>query len=174
MSSEMSHDYSRIPAKLPKRAARLVVKEPQGQFRVETSSPNISSNLPNKRDSRDSLVCTSAVKSASKILCMKIGPIQSGYRCNVAPLGKQILLCIPIFLNNQQSFKQSKTGQGRQYATCGTHLAILNLVPDSVKYANRETKAFTIVPASAHESTKTFAPTSLRLAVWTVSGKSYL
>ena len=39
-------------------------------------------------------------------------------------------------------------------------MAISNLVPDSIKYVNRETKTFTTVPASAHESTKTVAPTS--------------
>ena len=64
-----------------------------------------------------------------------------------------------IFINDQQSFKQGKTGRGRQNATCGTHLAISNLVSDSVKYVNRETNTFTTVTASAHEATKTVAPT---------------
>ena len=61
---------------------------------------------------------------------------------------------------HQQSFKQSKTGQDRKNATCGTHLAISNLVSDSVKYVDRETNIFTTVPAFAHESTKTVGPTS--------------
>ena len=60
----------------------------KGQFRVGPSSPNISSNLPNKRDSRDNLVCIPAVTSASKILCLETGSIQSGYRCNAASVGK--------------------------------------------------------------------------------------
>ena len=76
-------------------------------------------------------------------------------------MGKQIPLCIPTFVNDQQSFKQSKTGQGRQNATCGqSHWAISNLVSDSVKYVNREINTFTTAPVSAHESTKTVAPTS--------------
>ena len=79
-------------------------------------------------------------------------------QCNI--LGEEIPLCIPTFLNDQQSFKQSKTGQGRQNATCGTHLAISNLVSDSVKHVNRETNTFTTVPVSAHESAKIVAPTS--------------
>ena len=75
-TEEWDHDYSRISAKLPKRGGRLEVKEPQEQFRVETSSPNNSSNLPNKKDSRDRPVCISAVTSASKIFCLETGPIQ--------------------------------------------------------------------------------------------------
>ena len=154
---DWNHDYSRISATLPKCGGRLAVKEPQGHFRVETSSPNISSNLPNKRDSRDRFVCMWAVTSVSKLFCLETRPIQSGFRCNVTSLGKQIPLCIPTFLNDQQSFKQSKTEQGKQNATCGTHLAISNLVSDSVKYFSRETSTFTTVPVSAHESTKTVA-----------------
>ena len=75
---EWDHDYSGTSAKLPKRGARLAVKEPQGQFTVENSSPNISSNVPNKREARDRPVCISAVTSASKIFCLETGPIQSG------------------------------------------------------------------------------------------------
>ena len=118
---------------------------------METFSPNISSNLPNERDSRDRLVCISAVTSASKIFCLETEPIQSGYRCNATFLGKQIPLCSPTFLNDQQSFKQSKTGQGRRNATCGTHLSISDLVSDSVKNVNRETNTFTAIPVSAYQ-----------------------
>ena len=75
-------------------------------------------------------------------------------------LGKQILLYIPTFLNDQQSFKQSKTGQFRKNATSVTNLAISNLVSNSVKYVNKETNTFTAVPASPHKSRKTVAPTS--------------
>ena len=75
-------------------------------------------------------------------------------------LGKQIPLYIPTFLNDQQISEQSKAGQGRQNATCNIHLAISNLVCDTVKYVNRETNTFTPVTASAHETTKTVAPTS--------------
>ena len=71
-------------------------------------------------------------------------------------------LCIPTFLNDQQSFKQSKTGKGRQNTTRGTNLAISNLVSDSVKYVNRETNIFTTVPASTRESTKTVTPISVK------------
>ena len=39
-------------------------------------------------------------------------------------------------------------------------MAISNLVCDTVKYVNRETNTFTTVPTSAHEPTKTVAPTS--------------
>ena len=91
---------------------------------------------------------------------METGPIQSGCRCNATSFGKQISLYIPTFLNDQQSFKQGKTGQGRQNATCGTHLAISNLVSNSLKHVNRETNTFTTVPVSAHESTETVTPTS--------------
>ena len=79
---------------------------------------------------------------------------------NQLPFGKQISLYIPTFLNDQQSFKQGKTGQDRQNATCGTHLAISNLVSNSLKHVNRETNTFTTVPVSAHESTETVTPTS--------------
>ena len=50
---EWDYDYNRISAKLLKRGGRLTVKEPQGQFRVETFSSNTSSNFLNKRNSRD-------------------------------------------------------------------------------------------------------------------------
>ena len=70
-----------------------------------------------KRNSRYRLVCIPAVTSASKIFCLETRPIQSGYRCNATSLRKQIPLCIPTFLNYQQSFEQSKTGQGKQNAT---------------------------------------------------------
>ena len=57
-------------------------------------------------------------------------------------------------------------------------MAISNLVSDSVKYVNRETSTFATVPAFAHESTKKshllVINKTLRLAVWTVSGKGYL
>ena len=49
---EWDYDYSRISAKLLKRGGRLTVKEPQGQFRVETFSSNTSLNFLNKRNSR--------------------------------------------------------------------------------------------------------------------------
>ena len=75
-TEEWDHDYSRISAMLPKSGARLAVKEPQEQFRVETSSLNNSSNLSNKKDSRDKPVCISAVTSAPKIFCLETGPIQ--------------------------------------------------------------------------------------------------
>ena len=94
-NEEWDHDYSRIPANLPKCGGKLALKEPQGQFRVETSSPNISSNLPNKRDSRDRLVCISTVKSASKIFCLETGPIQSGPTQH--PWGSKYLYAFPPF-----------------------------------------------------------------------------
>ena len=142
---EWDYDYSRISTKLPKRGGRLAVKETQGQFRMETSSPNISSNFPNKRYSIDRPVCISVVTSASKIFSLETRPIQSGYRCNATSLGKQIPLCISTFLNYQQSFKQSKPRQSRKNATCGTHLAISNLASDSVIYVDRETNIFITV-----------------------------
>ena len=60
----------------------------------------------------------------------------------------------------KKSSKQSKTGQVRQNASCDTHLVISNLVSDTITYVNRETNTFTSVLASAHEPTKTVAPTS--------------
>ena len=155
---EWDHNYRKIPAKLPKCGGRLGVKEPRGHFRVETASQNIPSNLLNKKDSRDRLTCIPVVTAASKVLCLETRPIESGYRCNA--LGKQIPSYIPTFLNDQQISEQSKAGQGRQNATYNIHLAISNLVCDTVKYVNRETNTFTPVTASAHETTKTVAPTS--------------
>ena len=91
----------------------MAVKEPQEEFRVEKSTPNTLSDLSNKMYSSEKPVCILAVTSASKIFCLETGPRQPGYRCNVTSLGKQIPLCIPIFLNDKQSFMQGKMGQGR-------------------------------------------------------------
>ena len=149
---EWDHDYSGISAKLPKRGGRLVVKEPQGQFRVENFSPNISSNLPNKRDSRDRPVCISAVTSASKIFYLETGPIQSGYRCNATSLGKQISSCIPPFSminKGLNKVKQNKVGKmllvGPTWQSQTWYPILLSMLI--------EKPTFTTVPASAHEST---------------------
>ena len=46
-------------------------------------------------------ISISAVPSASKVLCLETGPIESGYQRNVTVLEKKIPLCIPTFLNDQ-------------------------------------------------------------------------
>ena len=156
---EWDHNYSKISAKLPKRGERLAVKEPLGQFRVETSSQNISSNLPNKMDSRIDLFTSRLSNQLSKYFAWRPNPRSQGTDAMQHPWGANTL-CIPTFLNDQKSFKQIKTGKGRQNTTCGANLAISNLVSDSAKYVNRETNIFTTIPASTHESTKTVTPTS--------------
>ena len=110
---EWDHDYSRISAKLPKRGGRLAVKEPQEQFRVETSSPNISSNWPNKSGFRDRFVCISTVSHISfQNILLEDRTHTLRYRCNATALGKRIPLCIPTFFNDQQRFKQSNLKPG--------------------------------------------------------------
>ena len=148
------HNYSRISAKFSKCRSRLGVEKPQGQFRVETSSPNIPKNLPNQRDPRSGLVCISSVPPTSKLLCMEARPIQSRDRCNAASLEQSISVCIPTILNDQQSSKQDKTRQGGQNATCDTHLAISNLVPSTSKHVSRQANTFTTVSTLAHKSKK--------------------
>ena len=156
------HNYSRISTKFSKCRGRLAVKEPQGQFRVETSSPNIPKNLRDKRDPRSGLVCISSVPPTSKLLCMEARPIQSRDRCNAASMVQSISVCIPTICNDQQSSKQGKTGQGGQNATCDTHLAISNLVPSTTKPVNRQTDTFTAGSILAHKSEKGATPTFVK------------
>ena len=167
---EWDHDYSRISAKLPKCRGILAVKEPQGQ--LQTSSPNTSSDLSNKRDSRDRTVCISVVASASKIFCLETGSIQSWHRCNATSSRKQIPLCISTFLNDQQ---QDKVGKILLAApTWQSQTWYLTLLSMSIEEP-------ILLPQYQHllrNPQKQFHPLlinkTLRLAVWTVSGKRCL
>ena len=114
---EWDHNYRKIPAKLPKYGGRLGAKEPQGQFRGETASQNIPSNLLNKKDSRDRLTCIPVVTAASKVLCLETRPIESGYRYDALgkqPWGNKYLYTFPPFsminkfLNNVKQVKVDK------------------------------------------------------------------
>ena len=175
-NEEWDHNYSRIPANLPKCGGKLALKEPQGQFRVETSSPNISSNLPNKRDSRDRLVCISTVKSASKIFRLETGPIQSGPTQH--PWGSKYLYAFPPFsMINKVLNKVKQVMLGNMVLVEPTWQS-RTWYPILLSMSIEKPK---LLPQYQHLLMNPQKQLHLLLinktvisAVWTVSGKSYL
>ena len=110
-TEEWDHDYSRISTKLAKRGDRLAVKEPQGQFKVETSSPNISSNLPNKRDSRDA---SRLSHHLPKHFAWRPDPYSQGTDAMQHPRGSKYLFVFPPFSKINKGLnkvKQDKIGK---------------------------------------------------------------
>ena len=134
---------------MPKHGGRFSVKELQGQFRVELL-PQIFHQICHIKGTPEiDLFASRLSHQLPKYFAWRSDSYSQGTGVIQHPWRSKYLYVL-----------QSKTGQGRQNASCGTHLAISNLVSNSVKYVNRETNAFTTVPVSTHESTKTVAPTS--------------
>ena len=111
---EWDPDYSRMSAKLPERGSRLAVKEPQGQFSVETSSPNISSNLPNKRNFRDRPVASRLSHQLPKYFAWRPDPCSQVTDAMQHPWGSKYLCALPPFsmINKVlNKVKQDKVGK---------------------------------------------------------------
>ena len=171
------HNYCRIPSKFFECGGRLAVSKQQGPIRMETLPKSISASLPEEGNAQNRFVCIKAVSPTTPVLCLETRPFQSGDRCPTTDLEQSIPLWIFPILPYSTSFEESELRPNRKTVACHTNLAVSNLVPPSTRNVYSSSTATSkehkfINPQ--REVHALIANRTLRLAVWTISGKDYL
>ena len=108
---------------------------------------------------------------------METWPFQSGDRCPTADLGQSILLCISPILLYSTSLEESDLRPNRKTVACHTNWAVSNLVSLStgnVYNSSTTTSKEHKLNKPIRGSSPSICKRTLRLAVWTISGKDYL
>ena len=153
----------------------MAVSKQRGPIRMETLPKSISTSLPEKENAQSRFVCIKAVSPTTQVLCLETGPFQSGDRCPTTDLGQSIILCISPIFPYPANLEESELRPNKKNVACHTNLAVSNLVPPStgnVYISSTTTSEEHKNPQG--EVHPLIANRTLRLAVWTISGKDYL
>ena len=169
------HNYCRIPSKFFECGGRLAVSKQQGPIRMETLPKSISTVLPVEENSQSRFICIKVVSPTIQVHCLEIRSFQSGDRYSTIDLGQSLHLYISPILPHSTSLEESELRPNRKNVACHTNLAVSNLVPPStgnVYISSTTTSEEHKNPQG--EVHPLIANRTLRLAVWTISGKDYL
>ena len=129
---ELSHakqlgNHSGVHPIRAKQGGGLALKELEGFQQMEVKSSSLPQNMPLLRSTEHGPICLKNVAPIGKIYELETGSRKSGYKCNVAELGKTI----PTIFPHRTSIEEGGQGEG-QHDFHNSSLAYPTLVPTTV------------------------------------------